>query len=165
MNGPHLSAILTFAVAIAHAPATIADKVTQDRTEGADVVLVEPEHFTDLKPSYLAEQFRDYVQRRAAQYLADGRTVTVTINDIDMAGGFEPWRGPQFFDVRILRDVYPPRIDLSFELTDADGAVLASGERKLKDLTYLMRVRPKSDPDQLAYEKQILDEWMRKEFR
>ena len=164
MNGP-LLAILALAAAAAHAAIADDPPAAEGPVEDVNVVLAEPENFTDLAPQHLAGQLRDHLQRRAAQYVAEDQTLTITLNDVDMAGGFEIWRGPQFFDVRIMRDVYPPRIDLSFELTGADGAVLASGERRLQDLSYLMRVRPKNDPDQLTYEKQLLDEWLRKEFR
>lgn len=162
MNGLHLP--IALAMAVSPAFAAIADDTVGDRLQ-VDVILVEPGNFTDLAPMYLAGQIRDYVQRRATQYLAEDQALMVTINDVDMAGGFEAWHGPEYHNVRVMRDVYPPRIDLSFELTDENGAVLANGERRLRDLSYLMRVRPKIDPDQLAYEKQLLDEWLREEFR
>ena len=40
----------------------------------------------------------------------------VTVTNIDVAGDIESWRGPGRCDVRIMKDTYPPRIDLSFRL-------------------------------------------------
>ena len=56
---------------------------------------------------------------------------TWTSLDIRRAGSYEPWHGPDLDDTRIIRDIYPPRITLTFRRTDADGNVLDEGERKL----------------------------------
>ncbi len=79
------------------------------------------------------------------------------------AGGFEPWRGPQAADVRIVRDIYPPRIDLRFKLLGADGKLLREGSRQLRDASFMMR--PDLYPnDPLRYEKTLLDDWVRAEL-
>ena len=103
------------------------------------------------------------LRQRAAPRLADGQRLDVTITDVDLAGSFEPWRGPQLGSVRIVRDVYPPRIDLTFRLLAADGSVLREGERQLRDMAFLMRVSAaRSDP--LRFEKSLLDDWIEREF-
>lgn len=107
-----------------------------------------------------------HLQKSATRQLADGRTLDVTITDIKRAGDFEPWRGPSLNDVRFMRDIYPPRITLTFTLSDAQGQVLDQGERKLSDSGYLMiggLIRNDSDP--LRYEKRLLDDWLRRELR
>ena len=84
--------------------------------------------------------------------------------DIDLAGEYEPQRGPQFMDVRIVKDIYPPRFDLEFKLTGADGKVISSGKRQLRDLNFMSRlVLPSSEP--LRYEKDILKDWLRGEIK
>ena len=87
----------------------------------------------------------------------------VTVTDVDMAGDFEPWRGPRFDDVRIVKDIYPPRIELRFRLLDANGSVLREGERTLRDSAFLMRDGA-HETDSLRFEKRLLDQWLRKEF-
>ena len=95
--------------------------------------------------------------------LPAGQQLAVTLTDIKLAGAFEPWRGPQFDDVRIVKDIYPPRIDLRFTLKSADGAILAEGERTLRDVGFLTRgMANTSDP--LRYEKRMLDDWLNREF-
>src|SRR3546814_9462255 len=64
-----------------------------------------------------------------------------------------------------MRDIYPPRITLDFKLVGADGNVLAQGTRELSDIAYLQRGSPLADSDQLRYEKRLIDDWLRKEFR
>lgn len=107
---------------------------------------------------------RKHLVRQADRVLPTGERLEVTFTDIKLAGSFEPWRGPRFDDVRIVKDIYPPRIDLRFTVKSADGSVLADGERTLRDPGFLTRsIANTSDP--LRYEKRMLDEWVRREFK
>ena len=118
------------------------------------VVYVDPEKFTDVGDRYLtAEESRrvylselqSYIVRQAAARLKQNEQLIVTISDIDMAGSFEPGRRYDMYG-RIIRDVYPPRIDLSFTLTGAEGVTLKSGQRQLRDPTFLMpTAHPRTD--------------------
>lgn len=104
-----------------------------------------------------------HLAERAAPRLAQGQRLTVHITDVQRAGSYEPWRGPQAADLRVVRDIYPPRIDLSFQLLAADGRVLREGSRQLRDATFMMR--PDLYPnDPLRYEKTLLDDWLRQEL-
>ncbi|EPD35352.1 MULTISPECIES: DUF3016 domain-containing protein [Delftia] len=104
-----------------------------------------------------------FLAERAAPRLPQGQRLEVHLTDVQRAGSFEPWRGPQAADVRIVRDIYPPRIDLRFKLLDADGKLLREGSRQLRDATFMMR--PDLYPnDPLRYEKTLLDDWLRAEL-
>jgi len=81
-----------------------------------------------------------------------------------MAGDFEPWRGAQFQDVRVVKEIYPPRINLSYKLTDASGAVVKEGEESLRDTSFMLTTTPIPNNDSLRYEKALLDNWLRREF-
>jgi hypothetical protein len=150
-------------------PAAPAAK-TNDRVQ---VVFFEPDRFTDVKDSYMGtekgqaailDQIRDYVQERAAKMLGDGQTLTVTFTDIDLAGDYEPGRGPRSDEIRLVKEIYPPRIDLSFKVTDANGEVIKQGERKLRDMAFLMKLSINTS-DSLRFEKSLLDDWMRDDLR
>lgn len=133
----------------------------------------ETERFTDFSSSYSnSDRSRDhfikelatFIERRAADRLGAGQRLEVVITDVDMAGEFEPWRRSGGYDVRIVKDLYPPRIDLSFRLLGADGEVLAEGNRKLRDLGFMYTGRP-MDSDPLRHEKRLLDRWVASELR
>ncbi len=139
----------------------------------AEVVFFEPEKFTDVKDSYMSsdvrrttylEQLRDHILDQSKYRVPAGYKLQVKITDIDMAGDFEPWRGPQFDDIRIIKDIYPPRIDLAFRLIDPQGNVVKEGKRELRDTAFLMRITMGTQTDSLRHEKQLLDDWMRDEF-
>jgi hypothetical protein len=130
----------------------------------------DPQHFTEAKRSsgvhlikadaYL-EPLRTYIVQRASRILAPGQRLDIEVTDVDLAGEYEPWRGPRFDDVRIIKDLYPPRIDLNFTLNGADGKVLREGSRKLRDPAFLSR-NSVTDQDSLRYEKSLIDLWLRK---
>lgn len=138
----------------------------------AEVIFFEPQKFTDVKDSFTGDferttyldQLRDYIIDRAKYYVPEGQMLSVTFTDIDMAGDFEPWRGPRFDDIRIVKDIYPPRMDLTFRLTDAAGNVVKQGKRELRDLAFLMKIPMAFRDDPLRHEKALIDDWLRDEF-
>jgi hypothetical protein len=129
------------------------------------VGFIAPEKFTDAgndsfggySASTLAA-LRHYIERTAPRYLQPGQQLSIHITDIDLAGSFEPWHGPNR-DVRIVRDVYPPRINLQFEWRDADGHILGQGEKNLRNLAFQMTTVARGS-DALRYEKALIDEWL-----
>jgi hypothetical protein len=137
-----------------------------------EVVYVNPEAFAAqrdaMRPSpgvrdqYLADLKR-YLEGRAARHVAGGETLLVRITDLQLAGIYDPLLRPPAASVRIVREVTPARIDLSFALARADGAVLREGRRELRSVGYPLA--PGVDPsDPLRYEKVLLDDWLRSEF-
>jgi hypothetical protein len=139
----------------------------------AEVTFSDPDNFTDAadgqrgsdygREANLAEM-REHVLRRANSYVPEGQKLEVTVTDIDLAGEIEPWRSPQAHDVRIIKDIYAPRIDLTYRLIDtATGAVVKEGESRLRDLTFNMNIHANRN-DRRVYEKALLDDWLRKEF-
>ena len=104
-----------------------------------------------------------HLRTRAERVLPPGERLEVTFTDVQRAGAYEPWRGPRLDDVRIVKDIYPPRIDLRFRLLDASGTVLREGERTLRDSAFLMHDGARED-DPLRFEKRLLDDWLRKEL-
>lgn len=132
----------------------------------------DPAQFSDLRFSnnrweaqqgnWVTELAR-HLQQRAAARLPEGQRMDVTITDIQRAGRFEPWLGVNYNHVRVMREVYPPRMKLNVRITDADGNVLSEGERRLSDMGYLQHVAP-IDNDNLRFEKRMIDDWLRREL-
>jgi Protein of unknown function (DUF3016) len=131
-----------------------------------------PEKFTDFKSqsfttdsdtAYLCGAFTAHIEKLAEQYLPPNTRLEVRFKDIDLAGDFEPQRGPRASSIRFLRDVYPPRMKLEFRLLGSDGSVLAKGERSLTQ-PYYTSTNFFLDDDHLRYDKQLLTDWMKSEF-
>ena len=134
----------------------------------------DPSEFSDIRYSgnrwqaqrgNWVEQLAQYLQKRALKKLPQGESLQVTFTDIKRAGNYEPWHGPNLHDARIIRDIYPPRITLTFKRLDAQGGVIEQGERKLSDPGFLAGSSRVGDSDPLRYEKGMLDDWLRHEFK
>jgi hypothetical protein len=109
------------------------------------------------------QMLEKHVEQRAAKLLAPGERLAVDITDVDRAGRPEPWRTGSS-NVRVVRDVYPPRIALSFRLTAADGTALKQGERMLSAPLPVAAAAVYGE-DPLRYERALLDEWLERELR
>jgi Protein of unknown function (DUF3016) len=137
---------------------------------GIAVVFVQPQHFTDVRYSKaepnsaaLLNELHTFMCKMGERYIPAGMQLKMKVTNIDLAGDFEPWRGPQFGAVRITREIYPPRISLEFRLIDGSGNVVSAGKREISDMAYQARlVRPPDD--YLRYEKDILRDWFHTEF-
>ena len=110
------------------------------------------------------QDLAQYMRKRAQAQLAPGERLDLTIVDVDRAGQFEPWRGIDLQNVRIIRDRYPPRMTVAFRRYDASGAVVAEGERKLIDPAFMLGASPMNNTDPLRYEKHMIDTWLRREL-
>jgi len=112
----------------------------------------------------LITQFNEHLAS-LGKHLPEGQRLELRFTDIDLAGDYEPWRGPDFDDIRIMKDIYIPRMKIDYRLLDASGAVLRSGSDRISDMSYLMSARMIPDNDPLRYDKNMLTNWVRREFR
>ena len=110
------------------------------------------------------EQLATYLRERAQKRLPAGERLDVDIIDVQRAGNYEPWHGFAFDDVRVIRDIYPPRITLTFKRIGADGQVIAEGKRKLSDMGFLTSSNAVRNSDPLRYEKDMIDRWLVREL-
>lgn len=147
---------------------------TEKAAPRTEVTFFEPQRFTDVgerfndtdrNRDYILGELRTHLQERAQLYVPAGQKLSVTITDVDLAGEFEPWRGPAAADVRIVKEIYAPRIKLSFRLTDANGEVIKQGNRELTNLNFLMTAPPTLLSDPYRHDKALLEDWVRSEFR
>ncbi len=110
-------------------------------------------------------QLADYFRTSAAKQLPPGDHLDITITDIKRAGEYEPWHGPRGRDIRVVKDIYPPRIRFNYVWTGANGQVIDQGEKRLIDSAFLTSNLQINDSDQLRYEKRMIDDWTRGLFR
>ena len=137
------------------------------------VVFVHPENYSDASYSsmFANAQDRADVQRDIAQHLQSlaertlppGDSLKIEVLDIDLAGRVEPFRSSIGNDVRVIRDINWPRIELRYTLSHGDQAMPIREER-LSDLDYLSSFNRHSSGDRLRYEKAMLDRWFDRRF-
>jgi hypothetical protein len=134
------------------------------------VVFVEPDKFTDLRYTEaerssraLLLQLQRFIVETAAGFLPEAMRLEIKITDIDLAGDFELFRGPQFDQLRVNKSIYPPRIALEFRVVDPGEQTVKEGKRDLTDIDYQLRTAYRRD-DYLRYEKELLRDWLRAEL-
>jgi hypothetical protein len=159
-----------FAAALAALASLPAARAAQHQpgAQKLTVVYQDWQKFTDIKdrsdPTESGQQqilsdLRTALEFDAKYIVPDGDHLTLTFTDIDLAGDFEPWHGPNWDDIRIVKDIYPPRFAFTYQLTDPAGQVLKSGKENLLDMAFQMRITL-NNSDPLRYEKDILKDWM-----
>ncbi|MBN5021480.1 DUF3016 domain-containing protein [Stenotrophomonas maltophilia] len=158
------------------APRTVTDADAPRALQADGPVSVkweDPAKFTEIRQStnrFEAErgdwvqQLARYLQTTAAKPLQPGQTLDVTLVDIKRAGDYEPWHGPRGRDIRIMRDIYPPRISLQYTLKDASGRIVSEGDARLSDTGYLHNLGLRSESDPLRYEKRLIDDWVKRQL-
>ncbi|USX21885.1 DUF3016 domain-containing protein [Oxalobacteraceae bacterium OTU3REALA1] len=131
----------------------------------ATVTYINPEKMTDV-PRFASDResmemiFREHLNLLASK-LPAGQELKVEFIDIDLAGDVFP-RVP-VRDVRVMKGQADwPRMHLRYSI-EQDGKVLRSGESKLSDPNYLMGSRSYNQ-DLYGHDKQMLDDWFRKEI-
>lgn len=164
-----ISLLLMSGPAWGMAPPAASTASTPAAASAVTVDYQDPQQFTETRfafqhrynhDDYLGK-LKSFLVRTATPMLASGQKLDITITDIQLAGRYEPWHGPQLDRVRFMRDIYPPRIDLDFRLIGADGDIIREGSRKLRNLGYLhdAPARP-GDTDPLRYDKALIGKWL-----
>ena len=108
--------------------------------------------------SLIAELARE---SRLNALVGEDRVLELTFKDVDMAGEIEPWRHPSFSDIRYVKGIYPPRMVFSYVLRDATGEEIASGEEKIRDLTFDFAINSIGRSKTFFYELNMLEDWAR----
>ncbi len=92
--------------------------------------------------------------------LPEGKVLNIEVTDVDLAGDVHRTMSR----IRVMTDVYAPRIEFSYQLVDQNKNVLLSGSENLKDRNYLMGSNLRYRNEFLGYEKNMLDEWFKDTF-
>ncbi|RXZ44566.1 DUF3016 domain-containing protein [Crenobacter cavernae] len=134
------------------------------------VVFVEPQHYTDGgEGGYRYDRstlntLERHLKTLGGRCLKEGETLVLRVLDVDLAGRYEWWRRAGY-DVRVMRDITWPRLDLEYVWRDASGRVLGQARERVSDMSYLWRSPyVRNDLDPLPYEKAMLRDWFDRRF-
>jgi len=133
----------------------------------------EPEKFTDIRPGnesksgFQARMIKelDLIFADLAKKLPDAYQWDVTVTDVDLAGDVRPFFRNTVDDIRVIKDLYWPRMTFSFDLKDEKGKSVASGTENVKDMNFLMRSGLATGNSSFRYEEQMLRDWFAKQQR
>ncbi|HQF39617.1 MAG TPA: DUF3016 domain-containing protein [Opitutaceae bacterium] len=139
----------------------------------ATVTFENPERFTDVKDSISGtDKGRDHylklirmaVEEQAKALLPAGQKLAITFTDIDLAGDYLPSMAANQ-DIRVMKDIYMPRMKFTYAITDEAGAVVKEGTENLSDVNYLQNIGIVGRNDPLYHDLTMLRDWLRKTLK
>ncbi|WP_105166778.1 DUF3016 domain-containing protein [Pseudoalteromonas sp. T1lg23B] len=129
----------------------------------AQVTFKDFKDYRDVRPSNeargsyhkrVAHQLEKHMAK-LAQQLPEGYKLSITFDDIDLAGDVRF----NIDDIRVVKPIYFPRLDISYSLTDDKGLQLINeSDVNLKDMGFMDRAKIGHE-ETLYYEKRLLKEW------
>ena len=96
-----------------------------------------------------------------AAKLPQGYSLKVQVNDLDLAGDIHHGGMNQ---IRIIKDIFYPRIKFSYQLLSAQKEVVAENDVNLKDMNFMMNSSMRYSNSRLSHEKKMLDKWFSQTF-
>jgi len=132
-----------------------------------------PDDFTDFKDGLVGTergredheyQLRRAITETAANRLKDGQRLSISFTDIDLAGDYLP-SAHTGHDVRVIKEIYAPRMAFRYTLTDANGAVIKEGTENFRDTAFQYRTGGLDRNEALYYDKELIRDWIRKTVR
>ena len=131
------------------------------------------EDYTDFSLHGLSEgrtlrafksELEPMLEKIAQKYIPAGQSLSITFTNIDMAGDIQPWRNPNNDDIRYIEDIYPPRLTFTYELVEANGDIIQSGEETTSDLSFQTDPAAHIHASSMSffYEIELLKRWIRK---
>lgn len=136
----------------------------------SEVTWTNPDKYRDVKAnqSQSNKKFKENTFKQLEKHFAklasklpEGQKLSIDVTDVDLAGDVNAGGIER---IRIIKDVYSPRMKFSYELTDSTGKSLVADEINLKDMSFMTNSRLKYRNDSLGYEKKMLDDWFAKTF-
>ncbi|MGS0682552.1 DUF3016 domain-containing protein [Shewanella sp. 125m-7] len=149
-----------------------ADKAVENPVTEDSVVKVEwqdPNSFRDIKSSgeiqsrfekRTFEQLTKSLNKEAVKVLKPEQKLEMLVTDLDLAGDVRPTFGATTHDLRVVKNIYPPRITFSYKILQDDKVIMA-GDEKLTDMNFMYSVNARNDKP-YRYENTMLASWLKK---
>jgi len=138
----------------------------------AKVTWQNPEKYTDIRSgnqsqkSMLKSIDKSFGKEfsELASKLPAGYQLLVTVTDLDLAGEVDPIPSRMMDQIRVLKDLYFPRITFDYQILSSGGvSVLEAKALTLKDMQYLSGTRSTRSSDSYYYERKMIRDWFNKD--
>lgn len=132
-----------------------------------------PDKYTDIRPASGTK--KSYQQRvisgfdkiwaGLAEKLPAGHTLHVTVTDLDLAGDVNPLYRIDHNDIRVIKEIYFPRMTFDYQLLDATGKVVAAEQDvKIKDMNFMSSSTIGIGNTEFVYERQMIKSWLQRDL-
>lgn len=137
---------------------------------GVTVEFADPQGYTDIG-NYGADADRNlaalkrHLRTEGERCLARDETLALRVLDVDLAGRQEWWHRHGSGDLRVMREITWPRLEVAYVRRNAAGASIQEGRERISDMSYLWRAAyVRNDTTPLPYEKAMLRDWFNGRF-
>jgi hypothetical protein len=119
---------------------------------------------TEGKKQFRERTFKEFEKHFAklAETLPKDQQLKIEVTDVDLAGDTN---AAGINRIRIIKDLYIPRMEFSYQLLDSNSKVVLADEVKLKDMNFMSNSQLKYRNKPLGYEKKMLDDWFKTTFK
>ncbi len=132
------------------------------------IIWKDPSQYTDIESTtwlqskfgpYLFSELTDELGRDVNKVLGENQKLDLMVTNVDLAGDVQPTFGATVNDIRVVSDLYPPKISFDYSLSQ-DGKVIMSGSEKIQNMSFLFGIQPiTSQP--FPYESELLTKWFK----
>ncbi|PCI59077.1 MAG: hypothetical protein COB35_12185 [Gammaproteobacteria bacterium] len=137
----------------------------------SEVTWTNPEKYRDIKAgdenrkTFKTRVFKTFEKHFAklAEKLPEGQTLKIDVTDVDLAGDVDI--GGIINRIRIVTDLYFPRMKFSYNLINADNTSIKSGEINLKDMGFMLGSNLRYRNDSFGYDKKMIAQWFKDTFK
>lgn len=130
--------------------------------------------FTDMKPAN--EPRGSYEKRTMANFdkifadiakdLPEGYSWNVVVTDIDLAGDVNHMMTQTGQQIRVIKDIFIPRINFSYTLLDQNKVVvLEEKDLKLKEMGFMSRSNVSRVGEAFEHERGMLERWFKETIK
>lgn len=146
----------------------VAKPTSAESATNVKITWQDMEKFTDIRPtSSTRASFRRHIQtsfdkiwQRLAKDMPAGYQLQLVIKDMDLAGDVNPLFRVDNQDVRVIKEIYFPRITLDYQLLNSEQqVVLAAKDVKIKDMNFMTNLRLRNANQSFGYETSMLERW------
>lgn len=136
----------------------------------SEVTWTAHEKYRDIYPGsegrkkFRERTFKNFEEHftKLAENLPEGQMLKINVTDVDLAGDTH---SAGINQLRIVKEIYYPRMNFSYKLVNTDSNIVTSGEIILKDMNFMMGSNLKYRNKSLGYEKKMLDDWFFDTFK
>ncbi|MGI2258002.1 DUF3016 domain-containing protein [Shewanella sp. GXUN23E] len=132
------------------------------------IVWKDPAEYTDIESTmwlqskfdqYLFTELTEDLGQLANQFLDKDQQLDLMVTNVDLAGDVQPTFGAGPDDVRVVSELYPPKIAFEYALKQ-NGKIIKQGKENINDMGFLFGIQPITN-DPFPYERQILRKWFK----
>lgn len=164
--GALLSAVLALS-SFAHAEeAKVENPVTEVGT--VKIEWQDPDSYRDLKNNEIKHRFEQRffdtitknVNKETEKFFTPQQKLVMQVTDVDLAGDMRPTFGRTTDDIRVVKDLYPPRMTFTYQVLENDKVIIA-GDEKLMDMNFMHKLSRVNERPFDA-ETNMLKDWLKK---